>query len=111
MLDKARYPHRASLSPNGLASVNPQLFFSSRQWSSRIFILAALVVVLGSLALASGARAAEGDVSYLVTFTDGTSPAEQDAAINAAGATDVSSVGALRLHNVTASTEAVDLLR
>src|SRR3954454_21846368 len=73
--------------------------------TSRLVALIAAIVAFATLAVAGGARAADSsDASYLVTFVSGTSASEQGAAINAAGATDVSSVDALRLHNVMAST-------
>src|SRR3954447_22096301 len=70
----------------------------------RLFAVIAAVVAIGALMFAGGARAADpSDASYLVTFSSGTSSAEQQAAISAAGATDVSAVSALRLHSITAS--------
>jgi hypothetical protein len=50
---------------------------------------------------APGASAAEGDPSYLVSFASGTSADAQEAAIAAAGATDVDAIPQLRIHAVT----------
>src|SRR4051812_40796423 len=78
----------------------------------RLLALVAAVMAIGSLLLAGGARAADpSDASYLVTFVSGTSAAEQESAISTAGASDVSSVDALHLHSVTASSAAADALR
>jgi hypothetical protein len=79
---------------------------------ARLLALLVAVVALGALWLTPAASAAEtSEASYLVTFAAGTPAAEQDAAIAAAGATDVSSVAPLRLHNVTAGATAADALR
>src|SRR5207248_2081648 len=47
---------------------------------------------------------------YLVTFSSGVSDAEQEAAISAVGASDVSTIPALRMHVVDASEAAVTAL-
>src|SRR3954468_20522967 len=80
--------------------------------TSRLFALLAMLVVAGSLALAGGAQAADpSDASYLVTFVSGTSATDQESAISAAGASDVSRVDVLRLHSITASSPPADALR
>src|SRR3954451_2658789 len=80
--------------------------------TSRLVALIAAVVAMASLMVVGGAQAADpSDASYLVTFAAGTSGADQEAAISAAGANDVSTVAPLRLHNITASDAAVTALR
>src|SRR4051794_35421665 len=78
----------------------------------RLLAVVAAVFTIGSMLFAAGAQAADpSDASYLVTFVSGTSASEQDSAISSAGASDVSSVDALRLHTVAASSAAADALR
>jgi hypothetical protein len=92
--------------------LHPHLSLSPLSKTSRLFALVATMAAIGSLLIVGGARAADPtDASYLVTFAAGTSSTEQESAITSAGATDVSSVDALRLHNVVASSAAVDALR
>src|SRR3954469_15539940 len=78
----------------------------------RLLASVSAIFTIGSMLCAAGAKAADpSDASYLVTFAAGTSSSDQDAAISSAGASDLSSVGALRLHSVTASSLAADALR
>jgi hypothetical protein len=80
-----------------------------RHRTPRLFALLSVVVAVGSLLLAAGAHAATpDDPSYLVTFAPGTSISDQESALGAAGATDVSSIDALRLHEVTAPADSAD---
>src|SRR3954471_15078855 len=109
-----RTRHHAGFVRPGLESppLYPTLSVTPLFKTSRLVALIAAIVAIATLAVAGGARAADSpDASYLVTFVSGTSASEQEAAISAAGATDVSSVDALRLHNVMASTAAADALR
>src|SRR4051794_33465768 len=78
----------------------------------RLLAVVAAIFTIGSMLFAAGAQAADpSDASYLVTFVSGTSASEQDSAISSAGASDLSSVDALRLHTVAASSAAADALR
>jgi hypothetical protein len=49
--------------------------------------------------------------AYIVTFVAGTSAAEQNDALAAAGAIDIDAIAALRMHAVDATTAAADALR
>src|SRR3954453_13156771 len=81
----------------------------SRSRTSRLYGLLALIISIGSLLLAGGARAAVGDdPSYLVTIAAGTFPPDQAAALSAAGATDVSSIDARHLHTISALAPSAD---
>src|SRR6478736_2886331 len=112
MVNEAGLSEPASSTSTWSHRVHPHLSLFPVSKTSRLVAVIAALIAMGSLLIAGGARAADpSDSSYLVTFVSGTSAAEQDAAVSAAGATDVSSIAPLRLHNVLASAATVDALR
>src|SRR3712207_4089489 len=87
--------------PGGAFRVGPAVGRLMRRWRP-VAPVAPLVAL--ALALAAGAQASvqsppdAAPLPYIVTFAPGVSAAEQAAALEAAGATDLSSIAALRMH-------------